>query len=322
MRVHACLLVAVLLGLPVLRAQSAPSFEVASIRVNTNAPATGAVLAPQGNLWRARNVTIHALTRFAYGVTDGDPSTPLSLPEYQVAGGPDWSRRDGFDIEAHMPDAPQAPGASALMLRALLAERFGLRVHRETRELPVYALVRGNRDGALGRQLIGSSGCQPFTADRTVPVEVQCRVRAGFDGLTGKGVSMAGLASLLAPIAGRPVVDRTGLTGDFDFQLRYAADLDRESKFPSIFTAVREQLGLNLESTRAPIEVVVIDRVERPTENQGERANSSVPAYVDREQAICCVVGALGSAGSRPQIAVLESMKSRSMRAQPSASSA
>jgi uncharacterized protein (TIGR03435 family) len=267
MRIHACLLVAAWLGPPVLAAQLAPSFEVASIRVNTNAPATGAVLAPQGNLWRARNVTVHTLTRFAYAVTDADPSTPLTLPEYQVVGGPDWSRRDGFDIEARMPDALRAPGASALMLRTLLAERFALRVHTEARELPAYALVRAKRDGTLGRQLNESSGCQPFTTDRTVPIEVQCRVRAGFDGLTGKGVSMAGLALLLAPIAGRPVVDRTGLTGVFDFQLRYAADPVRESKFPSLFTAVQEQLGLKLESTRAPIAVVVIDHVERPTEN-------------------------------------------------------
>jgi uncharacterized protein (TIGR03435 family) len=153
------------------------------------------------------------------------------------------------------------------MLRELLAERLALKVHTERRELPVYALVRATRDGALGRQLNTSSGCQSSTTDRTVPVDMQCRVRAGFDGLTRKGVSMAGLASLLTPIAGPPVADRTGLTGEFDFQLRYAADPVSESKFPSVFAAVQEQLGLKLESTRAPIEVVVIDHVERPTAN-------------------------------------------------------
>ena len=81
------------------------------------------------------------------------------------------------------------------------------------------------------------------------------------------GVPMSGLALALSPIVGRPVVDRTGLDGAFDFMLRFATDPTTDSRFPLIFTALQEQLGLKLESGRASVEVLVIDRVERPTEN-------------------------------------------------------
>ena len=140
-------------------------------------------------------------------------------------------------------------------------------MHTETRELPVFALMRARRDGVVGPQLTVSSGCLPATNDPSVPRDEQCRVRGGFDGLTGKGVSTAGLASLLAVPVGRPVVDRTGLAGRYDFQLRYSADPARPSSFPSVFNAVQEQLGLRLESARAPVQVVVVDHVERPTPN-------------------------------------------------------
>jgi uncharacterized protein (TIGR03435 family) len=240
----------------------APAFEVASIRPNTTggfgkdgAPTplgAGSVTTPQGTRWRASNVTVRTLIRFAYGPVDDDLSTPLSLQEYQVAEGPEWTTREAFDVEARMPEGPRAPGDSLLMLRTLLAERFALKVHTEAREMPVYALVRTERPAALRA---ASGTCEP-----------RCGARAGFDGFMASGVSMASLSVALTPIAGRPVVDRTGLTGSFDFQLRYAADPNRESKFPSIFTAVQEQLGLKLDSTRAPIDVLVMDHVERPTE--------------------------------------------------------
>ena len=94
-----------------------------------------------------------------------------------------------------------------------------------------------------------------------------CGVRGGFQGIMGDGVAMTGLAVALSPIVGRPVVDRTGFDGGFDFTLRFTTDPTTDSRFPLIFTALREQLGLKLESGRAPIEVLVIDRVERPAEN-------------------------------------------------------
>jgi uncharacterized protein (TIGR03435 family) len=251
------LLAALLLTPPVLAAQSTPlRFEVTSIKANTTegeGKGNGGVRTPQGTQWSASNVTVRTLIRFAYGPIDDDPSTPLALEEHQVAEGPEWTAREAFDIEARMPEGPRAPGDSLLMLRALLAERFALKVHTETRELPVYALVRTEREGALRP---ASGTCAP-----------RCGARRGFDGFMASGVSMRSLAIALGPIAGRPVVDRTGLPGTFDFQLRFAADPNRESKFPSIFTALQEQLGLKLESARAPIDVIVIDHVERPTED-------------------------------------------------------
>ena len=266
---------------PALMAQSRPgtmSFEVASIRQNTiggpgkkvgdppTPVGTGGVMTPQGNQWTARNATVRALIRFAYG-SDRDSSTPASLEEYRLVGGPSWVSSEAYDIVAKMPDAPRRTGDSALMLRALLANRFALQVHSEVRELPAYALVRVRSDGLWGDGMRRTSGCVPRT-ERVAGGQVPwCGVRAGFAGLMGNGTPMPQLAYALSPLVGRPVIDRTGLIEGFDFQLRYSVGPDTDARFPSIFTALQEQLGLKLDSTRAPIEVLVIDRVERPTEN-------------------------------------------------------
>jgi uncharacterized protein (TIGR03435 family) len=263
----------------VVGAQARPdtlSFEVASIRRNTlggpgkkigdppTPVGTGGVLTPQGDTWRAQNATVRTLIRFAYG-SDGDLSTPALLEDFRVTGGPSWFETEAYDIVAKMPDTPRATGDSALMLRALLADRFALRLHSEIRELRAYELVRAEAGNTRGNTLHRAAGTCVSRRERTVRDQRPCGVRRGFEGLMADGVSMAQLAHALAPLVGRPVVDRTDLVERFDFQLRFGSSPD--SRFPSIFTALQEQLGLRLASTRAPVQVLVIDSVRRPTDN-------------------------------------------------------
>ena len=149
------------------------------------------------------------------------------------------------------------------MLRLLLEDRFRLAVHRETRQMPMYALVVARIDGALGPQI--RRPANDYCAQRAKEAEKAppppmgtgpvCGIRGNF--------SMEGFARFLAGEAGRPVVDRTGLTGGWDFSLKWSPpntpnpDPDR----PSIFTALQEQLGLRLDATTGPLEVLVIDRI-------------------------------------------------------------
>ena len=158
-------------------------------------------------------------------------------------------------------------GDPALMLRALLVERFALKARTETRQLPGYALVRARQDGKPGPRLRVPDGrCVPRT-ERVVRGQIPCGVRGGFQGMMGNGASMTRLAAVLSPLLGRRVIDRTALPGTFDFDLRFIDDTTADGRFPSLFTALQEQLGLKLESTRAPVDVLVIDSVQRPTDN-------------------------------------------------------
>ena len=258
---------------------TSPVFEVASIRANKTggsskrvgdpptAVGTGGVMTPQGNRFVARNATLRTLIRFAYG-SDGDLLTSPLAEEYRVVGGPSWIDTEAFDIVALMPEAATRPmGDPALMLRSLLAERFALKLHGETQELPAYALVRSRPDGRPGPQLRAPSGrCVPPIAP-VVRDQIRCGVRNAFQGIIASGVSMTHVAAALSRIIGRTVIDRTTLPGTFDFDLRFTDNLAADARFPSIFTAVQEQLGLKLESIRAPLDIVVIDQAGRPSEN-------------------------------------------------------
>ena len=161
------------------------------------------------------------------------------------------------------------------MLRSLLEDRFRLSAHRETRDLPIYALVLARADGRLGPRLrqTTSDYCAKLLeaagkpGDTPIPTgSPACGMRPGGNGneVTAGAVPMNELARLLNVVSGRTVVDRTGLTGVWDFGLKWspfdapAPDPDR----PSIFTALQEQLGLRLDATTGPVEVLVIDRVE------------------------------------------------------------
>lgn len=164
------------------------------------------------------------------------------------------------------------------MLRSLLEDRFRLAMHRETREVPIYALVVARSDGRLGPQI--RRPATDFCARRAKEAEKGnpqpfgegyqvCGMRGNDQGLTAGAFPIRGFANFLASEVARIVIDRTGLTGEWDFELKWSPpnaqspDPDR----PSIFTALEEQLGLRLEPMTGPVEVMVIDRVELPTPN-------------------------------------------------------
>ena len=207
-------------------------------------------------------------------------------------GGPAWIDKQRFDIEAR---AEGNPGNEQvrLMLQSLLEDRFALALHHETRQLPIYALVALKR-GKTGPQLVPHSGdakCNDPIADGPLsqpkpgePMPAYCggffmNAQPGDLRVTGNKVTMEMLVSFLSQSVDRTVVNRTGLSGAFDFTLEFAPELgpgsepgsaasplDR-SAAPSLFTALQEQLGLKLESARGPVDVVVIDNIQEPSPN-------------------------------------------------------
>ena len=154
-------------------------------------------------------------------------------------------------------------------IQGLLAKRFGLVVHREMRQQQVYALVVTRRDGTIGPGIRRSElGCAAVGAG--------CSIQLSGGRLRSRGMPLDRFAAALSTDAGRPVVNRTGLVGGFDVDLSFTPDVRSLSAdaptlpggdAPTLFTAVQEQLGLKLESATEPLEVLVIDRVELPTEN-------------------------------------------------------
>jgi uncharacterized protein (TIGR03435 family) len=181
------------------------------------------------------------------------------VESWQLSGGPAWRDTDAFEIIAKAPgDAAPTPAQGREMLRSLLEERFKLKVHRETREGPVFGLVVEKNGPKLKKST---------AIDRTYSV-------GGGPGdttkLTFEKVSMNYFASRIVSLAqlGRPVLDRTGLAGEWDFKLTFVQGAaTSDSDVPDLFTALREQLGLRLQSQRGPVERLIIDRAERPSAN-------------------------------------------------------
>ena len=168
------------------------------------------------------------------------------------------------------------PGAMFGMLQSLLADRFGLAIRKETRDTPVYVLVRARPDSGLGPRLRESShGCSKRPAPgATAPpgAEVACDMEFTRGRISAKGMSMQALTATLQRYVDRLLFDETGLSGDFDADLEWSPEvLSADSPPPasgaSIFTAVQEQLGLRLESRRVPVDVVIVERAEKPTPN-------------------------------------------------------
>jgi uncharacterized protein (TIGR03435 family) len=251
-------------------AQSAPAFEVASIKkiVSPDVPVGIRPIGPGGQFHAV--LTVHDLVRVAY-------SAPLALLDSQVVGGPGWVNVDRFDITAKIAgpqtDVSNGPPAQLLaMIRSLLADRFKLRTRRETRRLPVYDLVL-DKTGARGPRLRPTAGTCV-----SVPLNPSdARPLCGFTRFSPGQVSarsmtldvFAGGMSSRAEVE-RVVRNRTGLSEKFDLDLEYTPGLDTVSESdakPSLFTAIREQLGLRLQSAVGPVEVIVIEGVERPTED-------------------------------------------------------
>ena len=239
-----------------------PQFEVVSIK-QREAGATGSscCVAPGGRL-NVKNNRISNLIGFAW-----------SIKYFQLVGAPDWLESDRFDIEAKAQGNPSADEMKQ-MLQSLLEDRFRLKVHREMRPMPVFALVPAKGGPKLQRFQEGDCArFDPANPSAPQPQGDKPRDYCGFNILVrGKwnasGITIQQVASALSDITSRPVIDKTGLTGLFNIHMDYIEDaLSPETPGPSIFTAVQQELGLKLESTREPAEVLVIDHIEKPSEN-------------------------------------------------------
>ena len=253
-----------------------PRFEVISIK-----PRTGDT--PSGNIPNAPdrfvrpNVTVAQLIEFAFDVR-----------AFQIIGGPGWLRSDRYEVAAKAETAaPQAQ--MRLMVQRLLAERFGLEVRRETREMDTYALVTARRDGQLGEKMrssardcgpiIDAGNPRPRQGDEPPPCAWFVALMNGFARLRLTGIRAPRFAAVLEPMATRKIVDRTNLTGTYDIELDFLPDPGllglsipnatalQQSDIPPLTTAIQDQLGLKLESERAPVDVIVIDSARPPTAN-------------------------------------------------------
>jgi len=224
-------------------AQAPREFEVASIHESALALEAGtSVEVFAGGRIRIVNEPIKLLVRQAF-----------QLQNAQIAGGPEWLDSDRYNIEAitGRPEKP-LPGDLAPLLKALLAERFHLRFHREMRELSVTALITDRP------KLKVSDGEANTMATHTGARTSQA---------VATGVTMATLAGYVGNRLGDIVIDKTGLRGAYDFTLEWSPSEATEAPGPPLVTALHEQLGLRLERQKSPVEVLVIEHLDRPTEN-------------------------------------------------------
>jgi uncharacterized protein (TIGR03435 family) len=243
-----------------------PEFEVASVKPdNADSPVEfGAGNGGAGG----RNVTLKMLIGFAW-----------RLQEFQISGGPGWVGSDRFDVQGKAEDRNADPDRLRLMLQSLLEDRFNLKSHRETKESTVYELAVGKGGPKIKLNPDQTSpdvnGPAPLGAGPN-----RGAIRIGAGSLTGNAVTLARFTRFLSQRLDRTVVDKTNLAGSFDIQLQWTPDAGdnpfdpggnalppADSSRPSIFAAIQEQLGLKLESASAPVDVFVIDHVEKPSEN-------------------------------------------------------
>jgi uncharacterized protein (TIGR03435 family) len=222
-----------------------PRFEVASIRMIPEkdvVPLAGSPLSPSGaGLFTMREVTLGFAIAWAFGI-DSD----------RLSGGPDWLNMQYYEISAKPEgDAGLSYAQLRPLMQQLIQERFHLAYHRETQQRKGYALITAR----------GGPKLTPSKSGADFGYIFEDRIRA-------RNRSMKNLAQMLQSPIGQPVVDQTGLKGNFDFDLNYAPMDGSDSTLPSVFTALEEQLGLKLVSQTVPVEMFVIDHVERvPTEN-------------------------------------------------------
>jgi len=228
----------------------APTFEVATIKPAAPSPDGHThINNPSDDRFSAINITLLNLMQWAY-----------SMPERQILDGPSWLGETRFDMQAkadigdQFKNLPSDQGSALKrqMVQALLADRFHLKLHQETRTLPAYDLVLAKGGSKL--QPSQSNG-KSFGVGRT-----------HFD---GQGLTVTIIAEELSQITGRIAVDKTGLTGRYDLKLQWSPDdaAATEAEFPTLFTAIQEQLGLKLEPAKEPVPVLVIDHIDLPTPN-------------------------------------------------------
>ncbi|HEX5227330.1 MAG TPA: TIGR03435 family protein [Bryobacteraceae bacterium] len=256
-----------------------PEFEVASIKLNKSATPFVRVQPPRGGRFSATNIPIQFLVTMAYRIKD-----------FQLSGAPAWWTSERYDIEAKA-DGNPATEQMLTMLQSLLEDRLQLKIHRETKELQVYALVvskPGKLHPAEGECPPRPDGPLPAIQPGKLP-SPPCGGFFMFPGrLTGQKVNIEALIDPLSRFTQKIVLDKTGLTGKYDINLEYTPDQSQlpgglgpggpappglpplppiDPNGPTLTTALQEQLGLKLESQKGPVEMIVIDHVERPSEN-------------------------------------------------------
>jgi uncharacterized protein (TIGR03435 family) len=226
---------------PPCSAQPPLEFEVASIKPTPPGSDNTTMGFDPGGRFRATGAPLHALIQMAYGVKD-----------FQVSGGPKWADSESYDVVAK-PTAGVTLNQNQfkVAIQALLADRFNLKIHRETRNLPIYALLVGKNGPKLTKNI-----------DAPGPGATM-----GSGQLKGSKISMSILASMLAQLLDRIVRDDTGISGDFDVKLDWTPGQAGDVDGPSIFASIEEQLGLKLNAQKGPVEVLIIDSAERPSAN-------------------------------------------------------
>jgi uncharacterized protein (TIGR03435 family) len=250
-------------------------FEVVSVKPNTSIGEGGFITGFGNPQFRVRNISLRAIIIYAYDLRD-----------VQLVDAPEWTRSARFDISATYPQGADPQTQMRPMLQRVLAERFNLRVRRETRELPMYRLVMARQDRKLGPNLVPSDvDCAKWLAENrpqiigTPPIgpagaRPACMTVTQRNFILAGTKPMADLARSLESIVARSVVDATALSGNFNIDLEWtpSAGLDaagntsaaaRDSGL-SVFTALQEQLGLKLEPARGPVDALVVESVERP----------------------------------------------------------
>jgi uncharacterized protein (TIGR03435 family) len=272
----------VILATAVVAGQNA-TFEVASVKPQTELPRGGS-RGQSPNRYYQPGIFLRHVIEFAY-----------DLPPYRVEGGPHWIDSDRWAIDARAA-APARTDEMRLMVRRLLADRFKLAAHVETRELPIYELRLARDDGTLGPNAKPAAvDCTPYLTGERSREELQAAGVAGCGGVPGgigagigggsvvvvnyatfRGAPMSALATHIERVLRRGVRDKTGVIGPLDLELTYATEtpwperpslawLAQAKESPPLFTALREQLGLKLDDSRGPVDFLVIDSVERPT---------------------------------------------------------
>jgi uncharacterized protein (TIGR03435 family) len=243
------------------------AFEVTSVKAANTPPAPGEFAGiramPGGQTYIAKFAAVKLMIKLMYKITDS-----------QIVGGPDWINTDRFDVQAKA-EKPSSLDDLHIMFQTLLADRFQLKFHRETRTLPAFILTVDKG----GSKMTRNESAEPWD----IPIKGAGAAPPTPPTFTGTRVDMEYLRWWLGQQLNnfqqvdRPVVDQTGLKGFYDFKLTFAPDLSGRTgpngepppsfDGPSLFQALKEQLGLKLESSKGPVEVFVIDHVEKPTAN-------------------------------------------------------
>ncbi len=282
---------------PAAPASSEPAFEVASIKPNKSGGRGMQIGIQPGGRFTAKNISLKKLIGMAYGVED-----------FLISGGPPWLDSERYDIDAKAEASSEGDmrkmsdeqmeaemDRRKLMIQALLADRFKLTLHKDSKEFPIYALVIA-KNGPKLKAATAEELAPPEPPDPKNPPKPDSKgmfktrgrgLRMGRGELIGQGAQISFLADGLSNQLGRTVLDQTGLKGNYDFELKWTPDESQGQMFkgpggpggpgdgppppdpngPSIFTAIQEQLGLKLETKKGPVEVLVIDHAEKASEN-------------------------------------------------------